>query len=119
VLVLSESIERWLDREGFGHDDPVEQEEDDPGATLLAAAVAGRVAHGKRAGAKVRRLRQAHTRPFRLPARCGESGGYTLHAGVVIAARDREGLERLCRYVLRPPLTRARMARRPDGLWVL
>jgi hypothetical protein len=24
VLVLSKSIERWLDREGFGHDDPVE-----------------------------------------------------------------------------------------------
>ena len=120
VLVLSESIEVWLDRQGFGHDDPVEEDlDDDPGAPLLAAAVAGRVAHGKRAGAKVRRLRQAHTRPFRLPPRCGESGGYNLHAGVVIAARDREGLERLCRYVLRPPLARTRMARRPDGLWVL
>lgn len=52
--------------------------------------------------------------------RCSRgTGGYTLHAGVVIAARDREGLERLCRYVLRPPLARTRMARRPDGLWVL
>ena len=119
-VLLSESIERWLDLQGFGHDDPVEQEHADaPGATLLAAAVAGRVAHGKRAGAKVRRLRQAHTRPFRLPPMCGESGGYNLHAGVVIAARDREGLQRLCRYVLRPPLARTRMSRRPDGLWVL
>jgi hypothetical protein len=54
VLVLSESIERWLDRQGFGHDDPVEEDvDDDPGATL------------------------------------------------------------------RPPLARTRVARRPDGLWVL
>jgi hypothetical protein len=77
-FVLSESIERWLDRQGFGHDAP--------GGTLLAAAVAGRVAHGKRAGAKVRRMRQAPTRPFRPPPRCGESGGYNLHAGVVLHA---------------------------------
>ena len=38
VLVLSESIERWLDRQDFGHDDPVEEElDDDPGATRPAA----------------------------------------------------------------------------------
>ena len=61
-----------------------------------AAAVAGRVAHGKRAGAKGPRLRRLPGRPFRLPPRCGESGGYNLHAGVVIAASERAGLERLC-----------------------
>ena len=42
-----------------------------------------------------------------------------LHAAVVIRQGDREGLERLCRYVLRPPLARTRLHRRPDGLLVL
>src|SRR5678810_843905 len=31
------------------------------------------------------------------------------------AARDRAALERMCRYVLRPPLARARFERHPDG----
>jgi hypothetical protein len=36
--------------------------------------------------------------------------GYGLHAGVVIGARDRKkGLERLCRYIARPPLTKSRL----------
>ena len=42
-----------------------------------------------------------------------------LHAAVVIRQGDTEGLERLCRYVLRPPLARTRLHRRPDGLLVL
>ncbi|NCG22093.1 MAG: hypothetical protein GWP91_24010 [Rhodobacterales bacterium] len=42
-----------------------------------------------------------------------------MHAAVVIRQGDREGLERLCRYVLRPPLARTRLHRRPDGLLVL
>jgi hypothetical protein len=30
--------------------------------------------------------------------------GFDLHAGVVVPARDRARLERLCRYALRPPI---------------
>ena len=30
--------------------------------------------------------------------------GFDLHANVWVSANDRAGLERLCRYVLRPPL---------------
>jgi hypothetical protein len=119
VALLARAAEAWLARQGFGTDEPLEEDDPDGQGALLAAAVAGRVAHGKRAGAKVRRLRRAPQRPFRLPPRCGESRGYNLHAGVVIAARDREGLERLCRYVLRPPLARTRLHRRPDGLLIL
>ena len=50
-----------------------------------------------------------------LPERCASSAGYNLHAGVVVKASDREGLERLCRYVARPPLAKPRIVRRPDG----
>jgi len=34
---------------------------------------------------------------------------------VVIGARDRKGLERLCRYVARPPLAKPRLEERPEG----
>jgi len=38
-----------------------------------------------------------------------------LHAGVAIAASDRETLERLCRYVSRPPVAADRLAPTPSG----
>jgi hypothetical protein len=43
--------------------------------------------------------------------------GFNLHAGVVIGAHNREGLERLCRYVARPPLSSKRMYIHRSALW--
>src|SRR5262249_3020910 len=37
------------------------------------------------------------------------AAGFDLHAGVVVRAGERARLERVCRYALRPPLTRARL----------
>jgi len=54
-------------------------------------------------------------RPYRLPPKCANCDGYGLHAGVVIGAKDRRGLERLCRYIARPPLAKPRLEERPDG----
>ena len=120
VTRIARTVERWLDKQGYGSNDACdEDDDDDANGVLLAASVAGRVALGARAGAKVRRLQRAHARPFRLPALCGEAHGYNLHAAVVIRQGDREGLERLCRYVLRPPLARTRLHQRADGLLVL
>jgi hypothetical protein len=41
--------------------------------------------------------------------------GFDLHADVWVAARDRAGLDRLCRYVLRPPFAQERLRLRDDG----
>jgi hypothetical protein len=41
--------------------------------------------------------------------------GFDLHANVWVAAHDRAGLERLCRYVLRPPFAQERLRLRSDG----
>jgi pimeloyl-ACP methyl ester carboxylesterase len=38
------------------------------------------------------------------------AGGFSVHAGVDIAANQREKLERLCRYVSRPPMASERLA---------
>jgi hypothetical protein len=44
-----------------------------------------------------------------LPARTASCDGYNLNAGTYVPAKDRGGLERLARYVLRPPLAKARL----------
>jgi len=44
--------------------------------------------------------------PLRKP-RCADLHGFTLHAGVTVPAEDREKLEHLCRYALRPPVATA------------
>jgi hypothetical protein len=47
--------------------------------------------------------------------RVPQHGGLSLHAAVAVPARDRRRLERLCRYVARPPLANGRLEERPDG----
>lgn len=54
-----------------------------------------------------------------LPKQCAVREGFNLHAAVRIPPRDREGLERLCRYVNRPALAKGRLERRPDGAVLL
>jgi hypothetical protein len=58
-------------------------------------------------------------REHALPARTASCDGYNLNAGTYVPARDRGGLERLARYVLRPPLAKARLQQRADGTVVL
>src|SRR4030095_2895681 len=41
--------------------------------------------------------------------------GFDRHANVWVSAHDRAGVERLCRYVLRPPFAQERLRRRDDG----
>jgi len=73
------------------------------------------VALGERAGHKVRRVVMLGGKEFALGPRCASFEGYNVHANVALPAHDRKGLERLCRYVLRPPLAVDRIERRPDG----
>ncbi len=41
--------------------------------------------------------------------------GFSLHAGVRIHGNDRDGRERLCRYLLRPPLSLQRLSQGEEG----
>jgi len=116
VVLTAERCERWLERQGFGehdcHDDP---DPDDAQLVLQAASAAGMAALGKRAGRRARRIQVHRGRVYQLPRRCAVCDGYNLHAGVRIAPLDREGLERLCRYLARPPVGRERLEEQPDG----
>src|SRR6266436_2277186 len=86
-------------------------------AGIVGASVQGRVALGSRAGARVRRFgaeRDTEAMTSRGP-RQAHLEGFDLHANVWVPANDRAGLERLCRYVLRPPFAQERLRLRSDG----
>jgi hypothetical protein len=85
-------------------------------AAMQGAAVLGRVATGARAGDRVIRV-GATVAPIETTA--GElhaaAGGFDLHAAVAVPAGDRDRLEHLCRYVLRPPVAENALERAADG----
>jgi hypothetical protein len=88
-------------------------------ATLTAASLRSRVAMGPGAGQRWRRLGDrvepdGEDDPEASP-HTPQHGGMSLHADVAVPARDRRRLERLCRYVARPPLANDRLEVRPDG----
>ncbi|MCP3936045.1 MAG: transposase, partial [Actinomycetia bacterium] len=114
-------IVRIFERHGLG-DEPDRLSEDDPLlAQLLAAAVQGRAATGPRAGQRVLRFGDrvelaagGHAAPQQAPG-LARTSGFSLHAGVVVPANDRQRLERLCRYVGRPPVATQRLSKLEDG----
>jgi hypothetical protein len=88
---------------------------------VAAASVEGRVALGPRAGARVRRCGDPpeEVTPTTLGPCHANAGGFDLHAGLMTRAGQRDRLERLCRYALRPPLAQERLHRTSDGeIWL-
>jgi Mn-dependent DtxR family transcriptional regulator len=110
--VLAELRKRsLLPEDGDAEPDPLALEEPTLSA-CYAAAVQGRAAFGPNAGRRPMRLGDGgepiaeSLGPF-----CARSHGFNLHAGVTIRQGDRAGLERLCPYLLRPPLSHDRLER--------
>jgi hypothetical protein len=116
VAALVEEVARRvravLERRGLADDDE-EADPDDGLALLQGAAVQGRSA--VRGGQATRRRRGAQPRDVELPKRCAQFEWYNLHANVAVPARDRGGLERLCRYLMRPAIPEGRLRQREDG----
>jgi hypothetical protein len=117
VVRIAEACEAWLSRQGFGAEDEGgdHDDDDDAQAVIQQASLLGQAALGERAGKRARRVQVLGGTELALPPRCANFAGYSLHAGVGFKATDRAGLERLCRYILRPPLAKDRLQRRADG----
>ncbi len=85
-------------------------------AKMSAASLRRLVATGPRRGRPVRRLgHDVRPQARILGKRCADVEGFNVHANVRIAANDRVGLEGLCRYIARPPLSVDRLTELPDG----
>jgi hypothetical protein len=87
-------------------------------AALATASIAGVLAVGPNAGQRPMRLfgRAAVTREEREKHQAvGNGYGFDLHAGVRAPAHDKKARERLCGYLLRPPLAKDRLTQMADG----
>lgn len=116
VALIARRVERLLERRGLagGADTSgapdLWSEEAPVLAAAAAASVEGRVALGPRARARVRRSGDPpeEVAPMTLGPCHAHVAGFDLHAGLVTRAGERDRLERLCRYALRPPLAQDR-----------
>jgi hypothetical protein len=82
-----------------------------------AASVLGCAATGPRAGRPIVRLGRDQNAPWveSSGARHAHVDGFDLHANVAVPAGDRERLEHLCRYVLRPPVAQDALELKAEG----
>ena len=104
---LARRVTRYLEAEGLlDVDAPPEDEEEALRAQALQQALpfASTVAQTL-----------AAVQPRRHHRRLAVADGFSLHADTHVHAHDRQGLERLCRYGARGPLSEARLSRRDDG----
>jgi hypothetical protein len=123
VAVVAHRIDRLLQRRGVmatsEESGGVDRwaEEAPALAGLAAASVQGFLALGSRAGTRIARCGS----PLQDVARVtlgpchANVDGFDLHAGIVVPAGQRERLERLCCYTLRPAIAQTRLRVDAEG----
>jgi hypothetical protein len=82
------------------------------------ASVQNRIALGERAGQRVRKLGSFGTSGepvLQEGTRCASLGGFSLHANTAVESGERDRLEKLCRYIARPPIAEMRLYECSDG----
>jgi hypothetical protein len=88
-------------------------------AELLFASSRYRIATGERKGQKIRKLgaltEAFYEEPELKGTRCANLKGFSLHANTSIPEDAPERLEKICSYILRPPIATQRLSQRRDG----
>lgn len=118
VQRIAERIGRSLERSGLIERDfdnaylAFDPGEDAPIHGLLGYSITYRVATGPREGQKVFTLAAELDAPRPEVA---ENPGFPLHAGIAAQAPQHDEIERLARYVSRPPLATERLSLTQDG----
>jgi hypothetical protein len=95
----------------------LEQAEDDVLTQLYGHSVTYRIATGPQQGRKVFTLQTLPNREGgkQTYGQAAKVAGFSLHAGVMAEAHQRDKLERLCRYVSRPAVSEKRLALTSNG----
>lgn len=115
-----------LIRRGLWQEEPDQAQEDPPDAVepglaaLYQASVRGVLSLGPRRGQRVVRFFGEAARDEQEDPEIRQAGyGFNLYARQATHARDRARVERLARYILRPPLAQGRLDLGTDGRVVL
>ena len=117
VHTIARRVGRLLEREGLLERDTEQldlgeaPDEEDPIPDLVGHSITYRIAVGPHRGRKVFTLQ---TLPICdeedwATGGPGNMAGFSLHAGVAVKACQRDKLERLCRYICRPPVSERRL----------
>jgi len=123
---IAQRIGRYLERQGLVERDTgnlfltqaaVCVSNEDPANQLLGSSITYRIAVGSQQGRKVLTLQTLPDLETDSPLSClvGEAAGFSLHAGVATKANERAKLERLCRYITRPPVSTKRLSMTRNG----
>ena len=111
---IATRVTRALERQGLlTRDDEapsLDLEPTDGFEQLLGAAVHYRIATGPHAGRKALTLHTVSANPSASNPCIAQLSGFSLHAGTCCRARDRDSLERLCRYIARPAVSNERLS---------
>jgi hypothetical protein len=113
VIKLLEKAGRHLDSD-FQDDDVDDFSDRQPAlAFVYAAAARGVDISGERAGQPS--LRHIQKDDIKRAEPHAVVQGINIHAGVAFDARDKPRMERMCRYLARPPIAQDRLTLRDDG----
>lgn len=86
---------------------------------LQGASVQYRIATGPNSGQKIRKVGSLGTildEPFKAGDLSAVLSGYSIHAATFVHKNNRAELERLCRYILRPPVAEQRVEIKGDKI---
>jgi len=103
---IAHRLARYLERQGLLERDAehsvlaLDHSDEDPMDQLRGHSIAYRIAVGPERGRKVFTLQTLPGIEESFAKGTGQAAGFSLHAGVAAKARQREKLERLCRYVI-------------------
>ena len=117
---IAQRVARYLERQGllvcdagnrYLTADGVDTDYESPINQLLGSSITYCIAMGPQQGRKVFTLQTLpDCRPDNgLVDTVGITAGFSLHAGVATRANERAKLERLCRYITRPPVFTKRL----------
>ena len=94
----------------------VSSSNEDPSNHLLGSSITYRIAVGPQQGRKVMTLQTLPDyEDNQFTTMAGNAAGFSLHAGVATKANERDKLERLCRYITRPPVSTKRLSMTRNG----
>jgi len=120
---ISQRVAKFLERRGFLERDDessylaLETADDEPMQQLYGHSITYRIALGPHQGRKVFTLQSLPPveEPKTGSSRVANVAGFSLHAGVMAEAYQRDKLERLCRYIARPAVSEKRLSLLGDG----